>query len=493
MHRFTFKLSYFYFFFLLLIFTLAFYNIFYGLKNFPISSWDEARHGVSAYEMLRKGNYIVNTYRNHIDYWNLKPPLSFWANMVGYKIAGFNSLGLRLISAVSAMLTIITVAVFVYYKHGKLASLLSTLSMATSTQFLINHSARTGDADSLFVFLFTLSILSLLLSNDHLNWLYLSGFFFSLAFLTKSWHAGNIILVMILYLLISRSYKKLNGKHWLLLIVSMSAPILVWAGIRCHYDGIKFFKNMISYDLLKRSSNSIEGHIGDGLYYIKILWGFFDYWLVLLCGTLLIYLSRDISLKAFKSGEKKYLMGLCLWIVIPLILFSIAKTKIRWYILPVYPPLSIIIGVLTSQLMLQAKFITRIALLALIFFAAIHYEGEINHYLKNPPSKLQLNLIQKIHDIKGFKGYTLFLHQPLNSAKWTQNMVLTSELYNDSQVGDGDINAFLKTDKALLLLKKGRGAKQVIESNHLFVIASNQWGYIVGKNKYCPNCTVEKH
>jgi hypothetical protein len=166
-----------------------------------------------------------------------------------------------------------------------------------------------------------------------------------------------------------------------------------------------------------------------------------------------------------------------------LILFSLAKTKIRWYILPVYPPLSIIIGALAGKLLLIEKLGTKVILLASILFVSFHYEGEIQAYLNNPTPKLQLNLIQKIHNKKELKGYRLFLHLPSSPAKWAQNMVLTSELYTDSHVEDGGIYGFLKKDKALLLLQKGKGTKQLIKSNQLIIIASNKWGYIVRKRK----------
>ena len=42
-----------------------------GIK--AIDSWDEARHGISAYEMIQQGNYLVNTFMGEADYWNVKP------------------------------------------------------------------------------------------------------------------------------------------------------------------------------------------------------------------------------------------------------------------------------------------------------------------------------------------------------------------------------------------------------------------------------------
>ena len=482
MYRLYFKTNFFYSIILFLLLTMAGFNIFYNLGSFPIYSWDEARHGVNAYEMLRKGNFIVSTYRNEMDYWNLKPPLSFWANIAGFKLAGYNPLGLRLFSAISAMFTIIIIAIFVKIKHGKLASLLSTLTLATCTQFLINHSARTGDADSLFVLLFTTAILSLLLFKKRLLWLYISALIFALAFLTKSWHAGNIAIIIGLYLIFTKKYKILKWNNWTLFILCLLLPVLIWGGLRYQYDGIKFFKMMITYDLLQRSLTPIEGHLGGGIYYFNVLWRFFYLWLIFLCGIVFIFLYNGFF-KQINTQDRDYILGMALWVVIPILLFTLTKTKVRWYVLPVYPPISIIIGALASKIILNGKLPTKIALLSSILFVCIYYEYEIQSYLNKPTPKLHLNLIQKIQDIDGMKGSTLFIHHRAGS-ELPQNIILTAELYGDLHVADGDMIDFLRKDGALLLLKKGNGSEQIIKSNHLMVVTANKWGYIVRKNLY---------
>lgn len=458
---------------------LASYNIFYGLSDFPIFSWDEARHGASAYEMLKKNNLIVNTYKNKIDYWNLKPPLSFLITIVGYKLVGFNTLGLRLLSAASALLTILIIFLFVLKKHGILASFIATLSLATSTQFLINHSARTADADSLFVLLFTSSILSLVLSEHSSKWFYVSAISFSLAFLTKSWHACNLFIIIFLYFIFTGVYKRLTFKNWVLLLSFMFGPIIIWGLLRYQYDGIEFFKNMITYDLLKRSSTSIEGHFGSRLYYLEIIWRFSKDWIMLLIGLTLANLY--IASNRIKSSLNGYAIGLCLWLFIPLILYSMAETKIRWYILPIYPALSIIIGVLCANVFQKAKVGMKVTILALIVWISANYEQQIFTYIHNPIPKLHLSLVQSLQNVNEVKGYNLYIYRHTKNV-WTQNTVLAAELYGDLRVRDGGLKTFLKNDRALLLLKKTKKTKQLIKSNHLAIITSNKWGYIVSKS-----------
>ena len=84
-----------------LLIVLASINVFSGLGRERIRSWDEARHGVSSCEMMESGNYIVNTYNYSADYWNVKPVLSFYNNIIGMKLFGRNIFGFRFSTSVS--------------------------------------------------------------------------------------------------------------------------------------------------------------------------------------------------------------------------------------------------------------------------------------------------------------------------------------------------------------------------------------------------------
>jgi 4-amino-4-deoxy-L-arabinose transferase-like glycosyltransferase len=470
-----------YLFTVMVMFALAAFNLFYQLGNFPIYSWDEARHGVSAYEMLKSHNFIVNTYRGHADYWNLKPPLSFWAIIAGYKLVGFNALGLRVFSAVFALLTMIIVAGFTYKRYGKAASIISILVLGTCTQYITNHAARTGDADSLFIFLFSVSVISLLQLDQNRKWLYVSGLAFALAFLTKSWHAGNIAIIIALYLFLTRKYKQLTVQNWILFLMCMAAPIVIWGAIRFQYDGLRFFQGMVYYDLLHRSSTTIEGHVGGPSYYFLIVSRFFIYWILVLAllGIWFIYARKG----SFTFIKKQEVIGLGLWVLIPFILFTFAKTKVRWYIMPVYPPLSILAGALAGKLLQKGKWMQRTILLAAVLFVALYYESGIISYLQHPVSDSKQSLIDVTAEKGMVKNDLLYMYHPSGKAVWSQSDVLSAELVDNFQIKNGDFNSFLKSSKALLMVPKKWYNGAFIDTNHLKVISYNQWGYIVEKSK----------
>ena len=83
---------------------LAFY-CFRCLDVKYVDSWDEARHGVNAYEMIQNGDYIRHTYNYQVDDWNLKPSISYWAIVLGFRLFGYSVWGLRFFSALAYLLT----------------------------------------------------------------------------------------------------------------------------------------------------------------------------------------------------------------------------------------------------------------------------------------------------------------------------------------------------------------------------------------------------
>lgn len=472
-----------YTFLLIPIFCLVMFNIFYNLGAVPINSFDEARHGVNSYEMLKNNQFIVNTFGYQKDFYNLKPPLSYWMIMIGYKLFGFSALGLRFYSAIAGLVTIIIITLFVNYKHGKTASLISSLTLATTINFITSHSVRTGDADSLFVLFFTISMIAMLLIEKNTKWLYLAGFSFSLAFLCKSWHAGAILVVGAFYLLISGTLFKLNFKKWITLIVFSTFPILIWGFLRFRMDGLEFFKYMINYDLLARTSTPLEGHTGGYLLYFKVLAYNYLYWIVLIIPALVIYIKlyRGEALKF----ANKYYSYLLLWIVIPLLLFTAAKTKLIWYILAIYPAIAIVIGIFISELLKQSKkhLLVQILIAVTIFLCMFRNENIILKQIITPlPDKVQI-ILSEMQNKKEYTGYKIYTLCGTNQGKgdWDQNQFLSAELYDDLIPENGGFDAYIndKSTKTLMIAPMDIQTNEIIKNKSYKIVTTYENYYIL--------------
>ncbi len=473
-----------YYLFLSIIYSVAAFNLFYNLCNVPISSWDEARHGISAYEMLRNNNYIINTFEYTTDYWNLKPPISFWAICLGYKLAGFNAMGLRLFSAVAAIITIIVVTLFTKYRNGKLASLISASVLVTSSKYIISHCARTGDADSIFVLFFTLALVSVSLIERNINWLYFSGLFTALAFLTKSWHALSIVAITGIYLLISKAFLKISIKKYLIYISTMGFPIILWGIGRYSMDGFAFFKKMISFDLLDRSTKTLEGHIGGPDYYLHSLERGYSSWGIVLFISVIAYLFCYAGEEPDKSN-RNYISLMVLWISIPLMIYNLASTKIDWYILYIYPALAISIGGLSGKLLrgTRRNEVIQLILCLGILFSLYKYERIIQIKVTNYyPDNIQ-QTIRRIEEKKEYihaNIYTQYLNN--NTNHWRQCDVLAAELYADLIPKEGGLETFLK-DKSntLLIVPKSQEYLDMIKRRKLNIIIEGDEVLILGK------------
>ncbi|MBL4936869.1 glycosyltransferase family 39 protein [Clostridium sp. YIM B02515] len=479
-----------YYFFLAIIMAMTIYNVFHNLGLSPIESFDEARHGVNAYEMIKNNNYIVSTYGYKNDYWNLKPPVSYWTIIAGYKAAGFNELGLRAASACAAVLTILILALFMSYKYDKLSALISAIVLSTTTQYITEHCARTGDADSVFVLFFTISMICLSLSSKSLRWLYVSGVAFSLAFLTKSFHALNIILIICMYLILSKDIFRMKFVQIILVIVNSFFLIAIWGFYRYKQDGLKFFQAMINYDLLARTSSTVEKHGGDSYFYLDKISSSYFHWIIVLFAVV----AANVLLLKHRREKEQLIdksLVLILWITVPLILYSLAKTKIQWYIIPVYPALAVVIGAGASSY-LKCRYrnlISQLFLTFLILHSAYRSENYILNVISKTwtdPGQIVLKELKSYPQYTGKNIYTTFFgYSAEDPYRFRQNYLLSAELYDDLIPLEGGFEGFLndKTNNPIILLKKDKNILAQKEKYRLKILLEYDDAVILTKEK----------
>lgn len=439
-----------YFIFFTLITLVIGYICFKNLGALPVQDWDEARHGVSAYEMFKNNDYVVNTYNYSNDYWNLKPPMSFWAIIMFFKIFGVSIFSMRLYSAVSMFITICIVGLFIKKRYGRLESLISLVLFAASSPLYLSHMGRSGDADAMFVLFFTLSMLSMMYIEKTKKALYFSGFFFSLAFLTKSWHAFSIVAIGGLFLIFSGEIRKLKIKKWILFISSFVVPISGWIVARIYKDGTYFLTEMVRYDLLERSKNPLEGHNGSVWFYFKSMLYSNRVLMITLIGVMavsLILYYRDIKIKEYDT------IALILWIVVPFAVFTYAKTKIAWYILPVYIPLYIVVARAIGKIMKDRRTFSFIKPIVIILILGVSAK-EINFNIsavRNPSTELVQNFISKnVSENKEILSLNAYIE--IENNQWSQGRLLVAEFSADLLCKNGGIEEFIREQESSIII-----------------------------------------
>lgn len=304
---------------------LFIFILFFHINQIPFASSDESRHGVSALEMIYNHNYIINSWAGQPDMWNLKPILSFLPTCLMILLFGKSILAIRLFSLLCAIFLCNLVCNYTIKKYNIYTAILFISLLFTTSLLIRNHAFRSGDIDSFFILCQITATLSLATKYDHFH-ITLAAFFSSLAFLAKSWHAlflGLPFLISYGYLIKSHRF---NIKAILYPVICFSLPILIWLGIRYQYDGFAFIKEMVRYDLIKRSSHMIENHIHGWNYFIKIL--FNNFGLIFLTFIFSIFYSYKYRKKHFLTYDIIIYLSA---ILSSLLIYSIAKTKLYHY------------------------------------------------------------------------------------------------------------------------------------------------------------------
>ncbi|MDD3410316.1 MAG: glycosyltransferase family 39 protein [Eubacteriales bacterium] len=333
---------------------LAAFLLFDGLGTRPFDSWDEARHGQSAYEMLQSGDWIVTTYLGEPDYWNLKPPLSMWGDAIGFAVFGYNPLGLRIASSGLMFVTYLLMAWYVHRRYGRLESLVVLWLFCACRVVYYLHFARTGQADGYSTAFFLISLMALMDSERDVRSLYVCALCFGLSFLARSWHAFLIPGVCLVTLVVTGRIRKLKPKHYLALIGLGLLPILPWAVLRYARDGWTFFRGMLEYDLLKRSGEAIEGHVESPWYYFQYL---AQYPTAILAACLCVAAAARRLIRRARPRFDETAVAVA--VLLPLVLFSAAETKIDRYAFPTLAALLLGGGVAAGRLTRDAAALWR--------------------------------------------------------------------------------------------------------------------------------------
>ena len=328
----------------LLVMLVAAFNVFVGLGESRIDDSDEARYGVSAYEMAQSRSFIVNTYAGEPEYWNLKPPLGYWLMALSFDLFGPSPFSLRLPSALFALGTVALVMAFCGLHLNRRAALIAGLILATTFGFLSHHGARSGDLDSMLTFFLVLAVCQvprLAVSSGRVIafWAALAA-----AFLLKSFAILPVLLIAVLHLAWTGSWRRLRWGAWLAGAALFVAVAGAWAAARWHADGSPYFlQRMVGEDLLARSMREIDKGSSDPWSYLESLFDRFAPWPLLL-GAAAFLTARASGWRrvwaAWGRKGRRVAPLLALWTLVPLTLFSAARTHHHWYMDPIYPALA---------------------------------------------------------------------------------------------------------------------------------------------------------
>lgn len=457
---------------LLALLCAAGWLLFANLGVQAIVDYDEARHGVNAYEMIRNDEYVVHTYGGETDYWNLKPPMSFWSVVLGYRLFGYNALGLRFFSALSSLISMALVTVLCVKRFGLWPAVMALCAYVCNRGMYAPHFSRFGDADGVYQLFFTIAMLCMLMSRKNFAWFYGSALAFSLAFLTKATHALNIGIICLAYVICTGKLKQLKPLRILGLLVCGAGPVGIWLAVRYARDGSTFLKEMFLTDVAGRvGATAHENELTPLQLYLE---AFYDRPALVvavifcaLCAVVCLLLRVKLSPEC-----KDALIGTVIWFVVPIAFYTLMNVEFVWYVYSGFAALSVLTGIMTHALLQAEKGkAVRVAMMAAAFAVMCLFGWQEAERISDiTMSDTYQIVMQENLDRDMDEGAHMYVQYNAEVAsvwpvtQWMQADMLTALMYGDVVCMDGGAKAFLEDEEYAILLIGQEGNQELINT-----------------------------
>ena len=318
--------------FLLTVLSYGFYNAY-----LPITDPVESNYVLSAITMLKHNSWISPMIYDQV--WYDKPPLTYWALMISYKLFGISDFTSRIPNTLIAGGSVALMYHLVYrIKESKHIAVMSALLLFSALQFwYISHAVITDG----FLFFFSLAIFGYsylgFAKNDKYSIVKAYGAA-ALAVVTKG-PVGIVLpgLILLLFIAIRWFTKKDNDDYSLdkdikllfnpfgiFLFIILASP---WYIAMYSIHGQEFISGFLGLHNMERAL--VSEHPKFNVWY---------YYLIIVPLALLPWTPAVIyRLKSIKWKNDFYLIG-AIWFIIIVLFYSLVATKYITYTLPTIIP-----------------------------------------------------------------------------------------------------------------------------------------------------------
>jgi 4-amino-4-deoxy-L-arabinose transferase-like glycosyltransferase len=314
--------------------------------NGRTSLWDrdEPRYAGATREMRESGDWVRPTFNAEPRYH--KPVLIYWLMLAGTAIGGDNPFGVRLVSALMGVGTVLLAWGWTRRVLGPTAGTLAGLVLATMPLMVAESKLGTTDATLTFFYVGCQIALWELATRPSLRAALAFWGLLGLAVLTKSPAAPALLVASVgmgwacggpsplVY------FRRLRWRWGLPLFLAIVVPWNVAILVR---SGGEYFDVAVGYHIVQRATQKLEEHGGFLGYYVAVGGATLLPWAALIPAALVMAWGRRRETPA--AG---FLIG---WAIGPLIFLECVRTKLIHYYLPAVPALAILTAWLLDRML----------------------------------------------------------------------------------------------------------------------------------------------
>jgi len=308
---------------------------FYGLGQFGLLGADEPRYAQVAREMLERHDWVTPTLDGRP--WLEKPPLYYWQAMLAYKVAGVSDVAARIPSAIDA--TLLVIVVYLFFRKFRRGVEIDAALITASCAGVIGF-ARAASTDMPLAAFFGIAMLAWWAWRTTASNTLIAVFYLCMALgtLAKGPLAPFLTaLVIVVWAAATKEWRALIKTLWLPGILLFCAVTLPWY-VAVQLRNPQFFREFILQHNLARFSTNLYHHPEPFWYYVPVTALALVPWIVFIIAAM----AESIRVwwaerKSAQDNELQFRIFACCWLIVPVIFFSLSRSKLPGYILPVVP------------------------------------------------------------------------------------------------------------------------------------------------------------
>lgn len=315
-----------------------------------LHDWDERYHALVAKNLIE--HPLTPTLHDHpvlefdndnwvgSNIWLGKPSFPLWLMSGSIAVFGNNVLAVRLpsilLGLLAVWLTFLIGRKLFDARIGLLAAYFHAINGLVIE--LVGGKVSSDHVELCFIVMVEIAIYLIVLNQrpkPSLKLAFFAGIFMGLAFLSKWYPALIVIPVWLTFLIAYKAFKwKLFFKQGALLLFGFLITTLPW--VFYMLASYPEEMNAILFNALSAYSETVESHVAPTYYYFHKLLVIFNE---------LIYLALGFFIyRLLKTEKRGPYLGLLIWILIPLVIFTMAETKRQTYLLISAPAFFIIVS-----------------------------------------------------------------------------------------------------------------------------------------------------
>ncbi len=307
--------------------------LFSGLGGHGLANYDDCFYAQKAKEILRTGEWMTMHY-NHQPAWE-NSPFFMWLIALSYSVFGVTEFAAKFPSALFGVATILLVYYFARSLYNESAGFLSASVLATT--FLFTRYARRAMMDVTLSFFVTLAMFAIILAlRKDARWFFVWALATSVAILMKSVLGMFPLVVGFSYIVLTKRYRVIVSP-----VFVGSCLLLVAAGGSWYADqtlkfGSQFLDAHFGWLILYRGITMEPQPWYEHLSYLEDIVTYYWPWVPVLVAGLWLN-----GRKAFRDESALLLV---VWVMAYVVTMSAMKSRVVWYIMPIFPACAMIVG-----------------------------------------------------------------------------------------------------------------------------------------------------